>query len=99
MGLNLVVAAKSDSVHECMAKMVARDIRHLPIVDDESGQVSAIPDFLQPSLSLAKDRPGAAFRVNGRESTGFDGTVAPCGEAPPCSERLYPRPSCETIET
>lgn len=39
MGANLVVAARSDTVHECMSKMVARDIRHLPVVDDETGQV------------------------------------------------------------
>lgn len=40
MGVNLVVAAKSDTVQACMSKMVARDIRHLPVVDDETGQVS-----------------------------------------------------------
>lgn len=39
MGANLVIAHKSDSVQECMSKMVDRDIRHLPVVDDESGQV------------------------------------------------------------
>lgn len=40
MGANLVVAAKSDTVQECMSKMVDRDIRHLPVVDDETGTVS-----------------------------------------------------------
>ncbi|CAM9549098.1 unnamed protein product, partial [Hapterophycus canaliculatus] len=38
MGANLVVASKSDTMQECMAKMVARDIRHLPVVDEEKGQ-------------------------------------------------------------
>lgn len=40
MGANLVVAAKSDTVQACMSKMVARDIRHLPVVDEETGQVT-----------------------------------------------------------
>lgn len=39
MGANLVVASKSDTMQECMAKMVARDIRHLPVVDEDEGQV------------------------------------------------------------
>ncbi|CAB1099048.1 unnamed protein product [Ectocarpus sp. CCAP 1310/34] len=39
MGANLVVASKSDTMQDCMAKMVARDIRHLPVVDEEKGQV------------------------------------------------------------
>ena len=39
MGANLVVASKSDTMQDCMAKMVARDIRHLPVVDEDEGQV------------------------------------------------------------
>lgn len=39
MGANLVVASKSDTMQDCMAKMVARDIRHLPVVDEDQGQV------------------------------------------------------------
>lgn len=39
MGVNLVMGQTSDTVRECMAKMTESDIRHLPIVDDESGQV------------------------------------------------------------
>lgn len=42
MGVNLVVAAKSDTVQACMSKMMTRDIRHLPVVDDETGQVITI---------------------------------------------------------
>lgn len=40
MGANLVVASKSDTMRECMSKMVSRDIRHLPVVDEDSGTVS-----------------------------------------------------------
>ncbi|CAM9122209.1 unnamed protein product [Discosporangium mesarthrocarpum] len=39
MGANMVVAAKSDSVQVCMSKMVGRDIRHLPVIDEENGEV------------------------------------------------------------
>ena len=35
---NLVTASPKDSVDECMSKMLAKDIRHLPLVD-ESGKV------------------------------------------------------------
>lgn len=40
MGANLVVASKSDTMRECMSKMVSRDIRHLPVVDEDSSTVS-----------------------------------------------------------
>lgn len=40
MGANLVVASKSDTMQACMSKMVARDIRHLPVVDEDTGTVS-----------------------------------------------------------
>ena len=40
MAANLVVASKSDTMKQCMSKMVARDIRHLPVVDEETGTVS-----------------------------------------------------------
>lgn len=43
MGANLVVASKSDTMQACMSKMVARDIRHLPVVDEDTGTVSAHP--------------------------------------------------------
>lgn len=41
MGTNLVVASKSDTMQACMSKMLARDIRHLPVVDEDTGKVSA----------------------------------------------------------
>ena len=34
MGSNLVCAHMSDSVGECMEKLLMRDIRHLPLMDD-----------------------------------------------------------------
>lgn len=43
MGANLVVASKSDTMQACMSKMVARDIRHLPVVDEDTGTVSTHP--------------------------------------------------------
>lgn len=32
---NLLVASPHDSVDECMAKMLSKDIRHLPLMDDD----------------------------------------------------------------
>ena len=36
---NLVTATPADSIDECMTKMLSKDIRHLPLLD-ESGKVS-----------------------------------------------------------
>lgn len=38
-GPNIVVAKKTDSIEVCMRKMLAKDIRHLPVVDEEKGDV------------------------------------------------------------
>ena len=38
---NLVTASPDDTVDACMAKMLSRDIRHLPLVDD-GGKVVGI---------------------------------------------------------
>jgi CBS domain-containing protein len=39
MGAQIIVAKKTDSVNDCMKKMLARDIRHLPVIDDATGEV------------------------------------------------------------
>jgi CBS domain-containing protein len=39
MGANIIVAKKTDSVHDCMKKMLARDIRHLPVLDEKTGKL------------------------------------------------------------
>jgi CBS domain-containing protein len=41
MGAQIIVAKKTDSVNDCMKKMLARDIRHLPVIDDVTGEVIA----------------------------------------------------------
>lgn len=38
---NLVLARPTDTVDACMDKMLSRDIRHLPLIDD-SGEVVGI---------------------------------------------------------
>jgi CBS domain-containing protein len=40
MGAQIIVAKKTDSVNDCMKKMLARDIRHLPVIDDSTGEVN-----------------------------------------------------------
>lgn len=56
MGANLVMAQKSDTVQECMSKMVDRDIRHLPVVD-ESGQVF----FFSNLFPMPRAKPTAGW--------------------------------------
>eukprot|EP00565_Helicotheca_tamesis_P005849 CAMPEP_0185729210 /NCGR_PEP_ID=MMETSP1171-20130828/4590_1 /TAXON_ID=374046 /ORGANISM="Helicotheca tamensis, Strain CCMP826" /LENGTH=216 /DNA_ID=CAMNT_0028397997 /DNA_START=38 /DNA_END=688 /DNA_ORIENTATION=+ len=36
---NLVTASPKDSVDACMYKMLSKDVRHLPLLEDESGKV------------------------------------------------------------
>ena len=38
---NLITASPKDSVDDCMAKMLSKDIRHLPLVD-EGGKVRTL---------------------------------------------------------
>lgn len=49
---NLVTASPSDTVDACMAKMLSRDIRHLPLVDDDGEVVGiiSIKDLIKSCL-------------------------------------------------
>lgn len=50
---NIVSATRKDSVEECMAKMLTRDIRHLPILDDK-GEIAgmlSIKDCVKAALA------------------------------------------------
>lgn len=49
---NLITASPEDTVDSCMAKMLSRDIRHLPLVDDKGKVVGiiSIKDLIKSSL-------------------------------------------------
>ncbi|KAL3760590.1 hypothetical protein ACHAWU_009551 [Discostella pseudostelligera] len=49
---NLITASPDDTVDSCMAKMLSRDIRHLPLVDDKGKVVGiiSIKDLIKSSL-------------------------------------------------
>lgn len=36
---NMVAAKRSDTIDDCVKKMIACDIRHLPVMDDHTGEV------------------------------------------------------------
>ena len=36
---NMIVARRSDSIEVCVAKMLRGDVRHLPVVDDDTGEI------------------------------------------------------------
>ncbi|CAM9200933.1 unnamed protein product [Phaeothamnion confervicola] len=38
-GANMAVAKKSDSIETCVRKMLTADVRHLPVVEDATGEV------------------------------------------------------------
>lgn len=49
---NLIIAKPNDTVDACMEKMLSRDIRHLPLVDDygEVVGIISIKDLIKSSL-------------------------------------------------
>jgi CBS-domain-containing membrane protein len=36
---SLIVAKRSDSIEACVKKMLNADIRHLPVLDDDTGEI------------------------------------------------------------
>lgn len=38
-GSKMVAAKRSDTIEMCVRKMIKADIRHLPVIDDDTGEV------------------------------------------------------------
>lgn len=38
-GPKMVAAKRSDTIEACVKKMIAADVRHLPVIDDHTGEV------------------------------------------------------------
>jgi predicted transcriptional regulator len=64
LGENIVVAKKSDSVDACMRKMLARDIRHLPVVDEESGEVVGLLSIKDLIKELTKEKDDVITKLS-----------------------------------
>mmetsp|Transcript_12942 Transcript_12942/g.26495 ORF Transcript_12942/g.26495 Transcript_12942/m.26495 type:complete len:84 (-) Transcript_12942:255-506(-) len=49
---NLITASPSDTVDACMQKMLTRDIRHLPVIDENNNVVGiiSIKDLIKACL-------------------------------------------------
>jgi signal-transduction protein with cAMP-binding, CBS, and nucleotidyltransferase domain len=54
---NLIVASPSETVSDCMAKMLLKDIRHLPLLDEKGGVVGivSIKDLVKAELKEKQD--------------------------------------------
>lgn len=54
---NLITASPDETVSECMAKMLMRDIRHLPLLDQAGGVVGivSIKDLVKSELKEKED--------------------------------------------
>lgn len=63
---NLMTAHPQDSVDECMEKMLSKDIRHLPLLD-ENGKVIGM---LSVSIIVFKNRVFSALALNA-DLTGY----------------------------
>ncbi|TFJ86722.1 hypothetical protein NSK_001810 [Nannochloropsis salina CCMP1776] len=55
-GSNIVVAKTTDSIATCMKKMLAKDIRHLPVVDDEKKEVVGMLSIKDLIKELQKEK-------------------------------------------
>jgi CBS domain-containing protein len=62
MGTNIVVAKASDSVSDCMKKMLSRDIRHLPVVDD-SGDVVGLMSIKDLVREVAREKDDLIHKI------------------------------------
>ncbi len=51
-----MVAHPEDSVDDCMAKMLSKDIRHLPLVDESTGKVMGMLSVKDLVKSLVKEK-------------------------------------------
>ncbi len=49
---NLITASPNETVSDCMAKMLLKDIRHLPLLDESGGVVGivSIKDLVKAEL-------------------------------------------------
>ncbi|CAM9143825.1 unnamed protein product [Ascophyllum nodosum] len=63
MAANLVVASKSDTMKQCMSKMVARDIRHLPVVDEETGTVVGMLSVKDLLMEVTREKEELLTKV------------------------------------
>ena len=54
---NLITASPSETVSDCMAKMLLKDIRHLPLLDDDGHVVGivSIKDLVKAELKEKED--------------------------------------------
>ena len=54
---NLITASPGETVSDCMAKMLLKDIRHLPLLDDSGGVVGivSIKDLVKAELKEKED--------------------------------------------
>jgi len=53
---NLITATPKDTVDECMQKMLSKDIRHLPLLDDTSGKVMGMLSVKDLVKSLVQEK-------------------------------------------
>ena len=60
---NLVVATKEDTIQDCMAKMLSKDIRHLPLVD-EGGQAVGLLSIKDLIKELVSEKDDAITRLS-----------------------------------
>lgn len=83
-GPKMVAAKRSDTIEACVKKMIAADVRHLPVIDDDTGEVFG--------LISVKASPGgclACLHTDVSEAcTSARGTIS----APPPPLLLYSLP-------
>ncbi|CAM9581814.1 unnamed protein product [Ectocarpus sp. 8 AP-2014] len=54
-GPKMVAAARSDTIEACVKKMIAADVRHLPVIDDDTGEVFGLISDLVKEYTKERD--------------------------------------------
>ncbi|CBJ32303.1 conserved unknown protein [Ectocarpus siliculosus] len=64
-GPKMVAAARSDTIEACVKKMIAADVRHLPVIDDDTGEVFGLISVKDLVKEYTKERDDLLMKMLG----------------------------------
>eukprot|EP00752_Nemacystus_decipiens_P005476 g4958.t1 len=64
-GPKMVAAKRSDTIEACVKKMIAADVRHLPVIDDDTGEVFGLISVKDLVKEYTKERDDLLMKMLG----------------------------------
>ncbi|CAM9367437.1 unnamed protein product [Pylaiella littoralis] len=64
-GPKMVAAKRSDTIEACVKKMIAADVRHLPVIDDDTGEVFGLISVKDLVKEYTKERDDLLCKMLG----------------------------------